>query len=232
LGAKTLADTFDVLRLRSQAIRARSDRVDWCSISVEVEGPLDQAPGYSAVVRVDGGVAADLVGNEPRSFRVEPGEHTVVVRLRRQFWLHGCRERAVASLPLELQPGERVRLICGVRPEARAVAAQARLAELDLFQHVCIGSALAIAIGWTAYSAVNRLIDAAAEHLRMASYWVPFVQWLVGSRLATAVWGLVLWWLLFGQFSFERRRRRAASLKAEIVDPYFLKRVGDHEDGA
>jgi hypothetical protein len=33
-----------------------------------------------------------------------------------------------------------------------------------------------------------------------------------------------LWWLLIGRHSVERRRRLAASLNVEIVEPYFLKK--------
>jgi len=201
------------------------DRVDWCSISVEVEGESERPSHYVAVVRVDGGVTADLPDGEPRSFRVTPGEHTVVVRLRKRLWLRGSRQQAVVSLPLDLQPGEQVRLICGIRPEARKAASRARAAELGLFQHFCLGSALALAIGWAAHPVIHNFIERAAERLRVPNFWVPFALWLVGSRLGTALWGFVIWWLFIGRFSVARRRRLAASLKAEIIEPYFLRKV-------
>lgn len=220
-----MADTFDLLRKRSETIRSRLDRVDWCSISVAVEAAREQSSRYVAVVRIDGGVAGDLAGGEPRSFRVTPGEHTVVVRLRKRLWLYGCRDKAMVSLPLDLQPGEQVRLICGVRPEALKAATVAHRAELDMFLHFCIGSALALAIGWAAQPAIHNFIERAADRLRIPNFWVPFALWLVGSRLATAVWGLGIWWLFMGRFSVERRRRLATSLKVEIVEPYFLRRA-------
>jgi hypothetical protein len=225
-----MADTFDVLRKRSETIRARLDRVEWCSISVEVEGVREKSSRYTAVVRIDGGVAGDLIGGAARSFRVEPGEHTVVVRLRKRLWLYGCPQKAIASLQLDLQPGEQVKLICGVRAKAQDAASRAHAAELDLFQNFCIGSALALAIGWAAYPVARNLIGLATVRLRIPSFWVPFALWIVGSRVATALWGLVIWWLLAGRYSVERRRRLAASLKAEIGDPYFLKRVEEHAD--
>ncbi len=203
---------------------------EWCSISVAVEGVAEESSRYTAVVRIDGGVAGELIGGAPRSFRVEPGEHTVVVRLRKRLWLYGCREQATVSLKLDLQPGEQAKLICGVRPEAKDAALRAHAAELDLFQHFCVGSFLAIAIGWAAYPVVQRVIVAATSRLRVPSFWVPFALWIVGSRVATAAWALVLWWLLIGRYSVERRRRLAASLKVEIVEPYFLKRVEEHAD--
>jgi len=219
-----MADTFDALRERSKTMRARLDRVEWCSISVAVEGVAEQSSRYTAVVRIDGGVAGDLVGSEPRSFRVEPGEHMVVVRLRKRLWLHGCPQKAIVSLQLDLQPGEQVKLICGVRREAREAARQADAADLDLFQHFCVGSLLAIAIGWAANPVARNLIRLATVRLRIPSFWVPFAFWIVGSRVATAAWAFVFWWLLTGRYSVERRRQAAASLKVEIVDPYFLKK--------
>jgi hypothetical protein len=220
-----VADTFDALRKRSESAKTRLERLDWCSISVEMEGNSKQSSRNLAVVRIDGRVAGDVAGKEPRAFRVTPGEHTVVVRVRKQLWLHGCREQAIVALPLDLQPGEEVKLICGVRPEARKLASKVRAAELNLFLHFCFGSALAIAIGWAAYPVVNEFIERVSERLRVPSFWVPFALWLVGSRLATAAWSLVIWWVFMGRFSIERRRRLAASLRAEFVDPYFLKRI-------
>jgi hypothetical protein len=220
-----MADTFDVLRKRSETTRSRLERVDWCTISVEVEGLSERSSRYVALVRINGGSAADLVDGQPRSFRVTPGEHMVVARIRKRLWLPGYRQQAIVSLPLDLQPGEEVKLICGVRPEARASALKTRAAELDLFLHACVGCALALGIGWAAHPAVNRLIERAADRLSVPSFWFPFAMWLVESRFATAAWGLLIWWLLMGRFSVERRRRRAAGLKAEIVDPYFLRRL-------
>ncbi len=224
-----MSDTFDALRERSKTIRARLDRVEWCSISVEVEGVPEQSTRYTAVVRIDGGIAGDLVGSAPRSFRVEPGEHTVVVRLRKRLWLHGCPEKAIVSLELDLEPGEHVRLKCGVRPEARETARRADAADLDLFRHFCVSSFLAIAFGWAAYPFVRRSIDIVTVRLRIPSFWVPFAHWIVGSRVAMAAWVLFFWWLLAGRYSVERRRRVAASLKVEIVDPYFLRKEAGSE---
>jgi hypothetical protein len=224
-----MADTFDALRERSKTIRARLDRVEWCSISVEVAGVAEQSSRYTGIVRIDGGVAGDLVGGAPRSFRVEPGEHTVVVRLRRCLWLQGCSQKAIVSLRLDLQPGEQVKLICGVRPEAKQAAGRARAAELDLFQHFCAGSFLAMAIGWAAYPVVRRAIVVATSRLRVSSFWVPLALWIVGSPVAAAAWALVLWWLLIGRYSVTRRRKLAASLKAEIVEPYFLRKEVTNE---
>jgi hypothetical protein len=225
-----MADTFDALRERSKTIRAKLDQVEWCAISVEMDDVAEQSSRYAAVVRIDGGVAGDLIGGAARSFRVEPGEHTVVVRLRRRLWLRGCPQKAIVALQLDLEPGEQAKLICGVRPEARKAASRAQMAELDLFHHVCIGFALAALIGWAAFPVVHNLIDRAAVRLRIPSFWVPFALWMVGSRVATVAWGVGIWWLLIGRFSVERKRRLAASLKVEIVDPYFLKRIEEHGD--
>ncbi len=218
-----MADTFDVLRKRSETIRSRLDRVDWCSISVEVKGASEPSSRYVALVRIDGGVAGELTGGEPRSFRVTPGEHTVVVRLRKRLWLRGCREKAIVSLPVDLQPGEQLKLICGVRPEARKAAGLAHRAELDLFQHFCVGSALALAVGWAAHPYMQSFIERAAERLRVPSFWVPFALWLVGSRLATAVWALLIWWAFMGRFSVERRAPAGDELEGRDCGPVFSK---------
>jgi len=77
---------------------------------------------------------------------------------------------------------------------------------------------------------VQRVIIVTTTRLRVPGFWVPFALWIVGSRVATAAWALVLWWLLIGRYSVERRRRLATSLKVEIVEPYFLKRVEEHSD--
>jgi hypothetical protein len=224
-GARTLADTFDLLRQRSESIRSRLDRVDWCSISVEMESAPVGSSRNVGVVRIDDGVAGDLTGGEPRSFRVTPGAHTVVVRLRKRLWLYGSREKAVVSFPVDLKSGEKVRLVCGVRPEAQEAAVRAHRAERDLIRHFCVGGGLALAVGWAANTYIDEFIERAADRLRVPSFWIPFALWLVGSRLATAVWGVVIWWIFMGRFSVEKRRRLAVSLKAEILEPYFLKKV-------
>jgi hypothetical protein len=184
-----------------------------------------------AVVRIDGGVAADLPGGAFRSFRLTPGKHTVVVRIRKRLWLYGCRDKAIVALPLDLEAGEDVGLVCGVRPEAQKIAALARRAEFDLILHVFLTSMLALVVGWSAQPFVHRFIERAADRLGVSSYWLPFALWMVGSPLATALWAILIWWVFLGRFSVERKRRLVASLKAEIVEPYFLKRVECHGHG-
>jgi len=225
--AINVSDTFDALRERSKTIRTRLDRVDWCSISVEVEGFSEQSSRYTAVVRIDGGVAGDLVGGAPRSFRVEPGKHTVVVRLRKRLWLRACPQKAIVSLDLALAPGEQARLICGVRPEARKMASRAHAAEMALFEHFWVGIGLAAAIGWVANPAIRNVITLMGARLRVPGFWVPIALWIVGSRVATAAWAIIFWWFLMGWQSVDRRRRAATNLKVEIVDPYYLKRVDE-----
>ena len=72
---------------------------------------------FTGRVLINGRMSGDLVGAEPRSFDVENGEHTVTVFFKRRPEILSSGRRPTASTSVSIDVGERVELVCGIRPD-------------------------------------------------------------------------------------------------------------------
>ncbi len=107
--------------------------------------PVKKTRSYGAA-RIDKSLFRNLSGGEPTLFRVEPGRHTVVVHLSRWIRLAGYRGSSKLSIHVAVQPGEQLKLVCGLRPGAKEEWNMIHMAQLRPIFLTCAGSLLALAL--------------------------------------------------------------------------------------
>ena len=69
---------------------------------------------FLGVAIMDERCRSDIHNGRSTVFRVEAGEHTVSVHIKRRFRVGGYRGRAMVSLPVVVEPGEHLDLVFGV----------------------------------------------------------------------------------------------------------------------
>jgi hypothetical protein len=137
--------------------------------------------------------------------------------------LPGYPESPRLSIQVEVPPGERVNLVCGLRPGAKEEWRAIRMARMRLFLISSLGSLLALLLGWFVFVLLGRLLAPAMIVIQIRGVWIPapiirvtvllivmapiFARWCVwGNRLILAPNKIVL-----------------RSLQHRFVYPYILK---------
>ena len=92
-------------------------------ITVEPAGLTAKESEFIGVAIMDGRWRSDMYFGRPTMFRVEAGEHSVTVHIKRRFRVSGYRGRAVVSLQVVVGPGEHLDLVFGVNERVRALEA-------------------------------------------------------------------------------------------------------------
>jgi hypothetical protein len=218
-------DTFDILSERTRSIRAKRDRVEWSSISLEARGvPINKARSYG-VARIDNSMFRNLNGGEPTSFRVEPGEHVVVVQLSRWLRLSRYRGTSKLSIRVAVQPGERVELVFGLRPGAEEEWRSIQRARLRPILGACALIFLIVLVDGFLIPLIGSLLAPAAIAIQIRGVWIP--QPIVQLVLRIAIIASIFTPL----FVLGNRRFVAPnlvvvqSLRHRFRHPYFLKKA-------
>lgn len=107
-----MADTLEVLCSRARVRRVEQNKVPWATVSIELTAVVCKTPCHAGRVLIDRRLVGSLINGEPRSFRVEPGQHTVTVYLGRSARFGGDRKASI-SCDVLLEPGENAKLVCG-----------------------------------------------------------------------------------------------------------------------
>lgn len=134
-------------------------RRDWAYLSVRLGDWPARDRRHSGVALLDGTQKGDLVGGEPRVFRVTPGTHRLSIGLGR-VRNHRIRRGRVEVGDFTLKPGERVGLVCRVRPEVSrqvdVLSGRTILCELGLFA----GLILSYAVSMLAFASSRPVLSA------------------------------------------------------------------------
>jgi hypothetical protein len=164
-----------------------------------------------------------LVADEPRSFEVEPGEHTITVLFRKRPVIFWRPRSARCTASVSVSAGERVDLVCGIRPEIRHLWVLAQRAR-DI-RWAALFVALQIALG------LNSL---AGPYLRDA---LALVVWYLPDHgmlipLTYRMAGPIIIWLglmLLNAWILRRwpqtRDISDATLLSRIGSPYYLEQL-------
>ncbi len=117
-------------RLAEKVRAARVDQrgADWATITVKHVKPLAAQRRFTGRVLIDSRMLGYLVHGEPRTFEVEPGEHTITIFYGRRPAILSSRSRAKSSVLVVLSPGERADFECGIKSEVAHRWARARRA--------------------------------------------------------------------------------------------------------
>ncbi len=171
-----MADTFD----RLLALRPPRPSIDpgRGTIVIEAVDPFHSFNEHSCRVEVDGRRWTMLYAFRTGAIvEVDAGEHEVSVQLGREV---------PSTLPIRVEPGGRVDLICGKKPEW--IAFEMRFTRRMLVQYLaCIGLG---GIAWLSYPLLRTLVLATMYQLEFQGGFASLCHKLVMIRIATA--GIVL----------------------------------------
>jgi hypothetical protein len=173
---ETLAESF-------QQAMARERTHDWSMITVEPVGFDGKDLEFLGVAILDGRQRSDVHNGRSTVFRVESGEHTVSVHIKRRFRVAVYPGRAEVSMPVVVEPGENLHLVFGIencwKPPPKTVAAASVILIL-----AC--QAMALGVGWLAYPILHDAVAWTTRVLAIRQPWLSWCQFVVSSQTMTA----------------------------------------------
>jgi hypothetical protein len=145
------------------------------------------------------------------------------VHLGRRYRVAGYKGRAKVSLPVVVEPGERLDLVFGVAKEWKPV----ERTSIRLLGFSCLVSVLlAFAIGWHATPVVRAVIVWMIRTLGIRPPWSTHFYSFVSARPAPAL-VVTYVWLIFGTVYISILARRFNLRMASVASPYVLMRRSD-----
>lgn len=207
----------------ASARRAKWDQVPWCSLSIELKAVTRRDRCFVGIALVDRRQIGWLVNGEPRSFRLEPGEHTITVYLARASKITMGR-MAVITRRIVLQPREQVTLLCGRTPQAMALWKTLQSAAKDQRRALLGGSMFFGALGWLVYPSLRAAVADATLRLQVGQPWLSFLYLPVRWRPGTAMLGFAGWSFVFVAVVTFQGIRLMRRPEYRSLEPYFLVR--------
>jgi hypothetical protein len=218
-----MSDANNQLCHSARLRRARWDKVPWCSLSIELMAVTRQDRCFVGIALIDRRQVGWLVNGEPRSFRLEPGEHTITVYMAGSATIT-IRPRPMISRRFVLQPRDNVRLVCGRTSQAMAIwkvwQSQVKSWRRALFG----GSIFFAALGWLIYPSLREAVADATLRLELGQPWLSLFYLSVRSRSVTTVLGCFCWALLVVAAMMVQEFRLMKLLEHRSLEPYFLVR--------
>jgi hypothetical protein len=197
--------------------RRDSESTDWSMISVEPAQAVGKPSEFLGVAIMDGRWRKDIHNGQSVVFRVEAGEHTVSVHIKRRFRVGGYRGRATASLPVVVQPGEHLDLVFGVATEPMPL----QRAKIRWFMLLCAASVgLAAGIGWIAFPVLREVVGWTTRALGVRQPWLSWFAFFVSSRTKTSVFTMFAWEIV----AMVYLRKRVPNVPRRQLSPYYLSR--------
>ncbi len=219
-----MPDTFDLLRERTQGMRAHRDPAAWSSIAVEMRGDPRETARSFGDARIDSTLFRNLTGGQPTCFLVEPGEHTVAIQLSRWFRLWKYRRSSTLSMQVAVEPGETVKLVCGVRRGAKEEWRNIRVARIRPNFVFLAGCILAIYLGARATPTVRNVLARAMVQFNIIEDDVPVYHRALGLRANVVAFTFFVWCLVGNRLILVPNRRLADGLAYRFRYPYYLKK--------
>ncbi len=197
-------------------------------ISVEQMGLAPKESEFLGVAIVDGYRRSDIHHGRSTVFRVEAGEHTVVVYIKRRFRVDGYWGRAKVSLPVWVEPGEHLDLVFGVFKEKEQVPRPSLLWFPFLFE---ASPFLALGIGWHSSPHLRDAIAWLTLTLGVRQPWFSFLYFFVSSRWVTACFAVTAWMIVLQLYLFYHWKRIQIEARGR-ASAYYLCRRADGEKPA
>jgi hypothetical protein len=205
------------MRLR----RARWDKVPWCSVSIELKAVTRQDRCFVGIALIDRRQVGWLVNGEPRSFRLEPGEHVITIYIARAANIT-IRSMVLISRRIVLQSRENVSLVCGRTPRAMASWNARRSAAKGQGLALYCGSIFFGGLAWLVYPSLREAIADASLRLQLGEPWLSLLYLPVRWRPGTAMLGYFGWMLFFVVVSLVQEYRLRRRPDCRSIEPYFL----------
>jgi hypothetical protein len=192
-------------------------------ITIEPTGFTSKQFEFLGVAILDERYRGDIHNGRRTEFRVEAGEHTVSVHIKRRFRVGAAPDRANVSLPVVVEPGEHLDLVFGVAREWLPLQRGGILWLVLLLVEVSL--VVEFAVGWSAFPVVRRAFGWVTLSMGIWQRWavLTIFAFLLGAQVSL--------WNRFGNSSgrsggpyFLRPRsdigKPLPALKAQYVEPF------------
>jgi len=219
-----MSESITLLLSSARARRAHWDKVPWCSQSIELKATVRRDRCFVGIALIDRRQVGWLGNGEQRSFRLEPGNHTITV------YFAASAKITVGKMPaitrrFVLQPGEQVRLVCGRTPQGMALW---KVYHSEAIRHkfALLGGAIFFGLlGWLIHPSLRGAVASATLLLQLGEPWLSLLYLPVQSRPSTALIGLLVWvYFLMAVGSIEGMcLMKRPEYRSQ--EPYFLLKV-------
>jgi hypothetical protein len=219
-----MPDAINQLCRSARSRRARWDKVPWCSVSIELKAVTRQDRCFVGIALIDRRQVGWLVNGEPRSFRLEPGEHAITVYMAGSATIT-ARPRPMISRRFVLQPRDNVRLVCARTSQAMAIW-MVRQSHVKSWRRALFGGSIFFAaLGWLIYPSLREAVANATLRLEIGQPWLSLLYLLVKSRTVTTMLGCLCWALMVVAAMMVQEFRLMKLLEYRSLEPYFLVRM-------
>jgi hypothetical protein len=217
-----MSDTLSKICGLARNRRAKWKVADTASISVEFQGNPNRPPCFVGAVWIDRRQVGCLTNRGPATFPIEPGEHTVLITLRRRFRVATYPSKAVVSRSMTLKPGEEVELVCGVSREVARRWSHHRAMEGRRALLFGLGWFLVVALGYLLGHVLRPGVAWMVIRLPIDGVWIPLCYRLFGSSTTGPLAGSI-WLFAMGSKMITHRKKSMDRLHSEYGHPYYLE---------
>ncbi len=215
-----MTETLGEAYRRALARVGAPELTGWAMITVEPAEATTEESRFLGVAIVDGHWRVDMHSARRTELRVEAGEHTVEVQIKRRFWAAGYPLPATASLPVVARPGERIDLVFGAvkgrTPRVRPILPPAHLP-------IIAAVSLSVAMVCLIVPVVRNLVTAAAHTLGTGPTWLTLIQFVVSPTNALVLLGVYASTIV----ARASLAKRGDNVSRPIEHPYFLVRTSE-----
>lgn len=217
---QSMTETLGEAYRRAIARVRAPESTGWAMITVEPAEAAREDSRFLGVAIVDGHWRVDMHSGHRTEFRVEAGEHTVEVQIKRRFWVAGYPLPARASLPVVARPGERIDLVFGAeKRRTPPVRPTLTLAHLPLIAAVSVS----VATLCLTVLVVRNLVMAAAHTVGTGQTWLTLIQFVVSPTNALVLIGVCASTIV----ARASLAKRDDNVSRAIVHPCFLVRTSE-----
>jgi len=209
-------------QFRIQRVKRRTNSL--ATITVRRVGPPAGKPRHSGRVLVDRQRLGYLVGDEPMTFDVEPGDHTITVSFGRRPAILSSPGRTRSSALVSVSAGERADFACGIKPEVAHLWVRARRSGAIRCAVFAVAVYLAAVAGWLLAPYLRMGVALAVFHLPVSGSLITLSYRLVSPFLSSFWFAMLTWWMVRRLTHFPRYETDEVLL-SRIGSPYYLERL-------
>jgi hypothetical protein len=201
-------------RLRTQRTKRRT--LDLATITVKRVEPSAGRRRFAGRVLIDRQQVGYLVGDEPRTFEVETGDHTITLYFGRRPAILSSPRRATSTASVSLGAGERADFACGIRPDVARLWAQAQTEATIRATVFAAAVGLSASAGSLLAPYLRQAVALALFRLPVYGPLIPICYALVSPVLCWSWFALLAGWIV----------RRSTDLLRDQTDEALLSRIG------
>jgi preprotein translocase subunit Sss1 len=201
-------------RMQQSQVLKRCDRS--VRLHIQRSDVRTRVGARTARVAIDDRQFGYLVGDQPLCLELEPGTHTVTALFHAGSRFRNKRDQV--STQIQVQSGDVVEMVCGLRPEWREYS---RSLLRRFLVYTIIGYIIAL-MGWILFPVLREATASLVIRLKIDGFLLSLLYFAVLSRSVTAAVLCLSWYVLVGSPLYVRETRVERALRARVGGPYFL----------